>query len=142
MHQQWQTHLQFNLIDIIDHGDIQGLRVGSSVMKIQSILGEPQYPVAKLNKKSKVYCHLYGNINIYSANDVVEAINIDVHGNQKLPVILGELVNWRLAKWLSWAESSAWQVEQGNERVNLSINNLTIQLFPSGKLALVSLGLT
>lgn len=25
--------------------------VGSSVMKIQSILDEPQYPVAKLNKK-------------------------------------------------------------------------------------------
>lgn len=123
MHQQWQTHLQFNLIDIIDHGDIQGLRVGSSVMKIQSILGEPQYPVAKLNKKSKVYCHLYGNINIYSANDVVEAIKIDFHGNQELPVILGKLDNyWRLAKWLSWAESSAWQVEQGNERGSIYLS--------------------
>ena len=96
-----------------------------------------------LIKKSKVYCYLYGNINIYSVNDVVEVINIDFHGNQELPVILGKLDNyWRLAKWLSWAERSAWQVEQGNERVNLSSNNLTIQLFPSGKLALVSLYLS
>ncbi|MCX8642508.1 MULTISPECIES: hypothetical protein [unclassified Gilliamella] len=56
---------------------------------------------------------------------------------------MGKLDNyWRLAKWLSWAERSAWQVEQGNERVNLSSNNLTIQLFPSGKLALVSLYLS
>lgn len=92
-----------------------------------------------LIKKFKIYCHLYGNINIYSANDVVEVINIDFHGNQKHPVILGKPDNWRLAKWLSWAESNAWQVEQGDQLVNLSTNNLTIQLFLSGKLALVSL---
>lgn len=96
-----------------------------------------------LIKKSKIYYYLYGNINIYSVNDVVEAIKIDFHGNQELPVILGKLDNyWRLAKWLSWSESNVWQVELGNERVNLSTNNFTIQLFLSGKLALVSLGLT
>ena len=139
MNEEWNPIFQIELMDIINSLHIKKLHVGSSDSLIYETMGEPELPVAKLNRKSKIFSHLYGNVNILSVNNTVISIDIDMHGFRKKMVILGRINSWKLNNWLELAKIKNWNVNKICDVVRLEGKGIVICLSPDGKVGMISL---
>jgi hypothetical protein len=139
MNKEWEPIFQIELIDIINSLHIKKLHVGSSDSLINETMGEPELPVARLNRKSKIFNHLYGNVNILSENHTVISINIDMHGFRKKMVILGSINSWKFDDWLALSKIKDWNVNQFCDGVRLEGKGIVICLLLDGKVEMVTL---
>lgn len=139
MNKKWNPMFQIEIMDIIDSLQINRLRVGSPDSLIYETLGEPELPKAKLNKKSKIFNYLYGNVSILSENHAVISINIDMHGIRKKMVTLGSVSDWRLDEWLELSKLKKWNINKFCNVVHIKGKGLIISLSLEGKLEMFTL---
>ena len=141
MNEEWNPIFQIELMDIINSLHIKKLHVGSSDSLIYETMGEPELPVARLDtdRESKIFSHLYGNVNILSKNNTVISIDIDMHGFRKKMVILGRINSWKLNDWLKLAKIKNWNVNKICDVVRLEGKGIVICLSPDGKVGMISL---
>ncbi|OCG60387.1 hypothetical protein A9G42_11360 [Gilliamella sp. Nev6-6] len=139
MNKEWKPLFQIQLIHVINKLRIHGLHIGAPDSVIYEIMGEPELPTTKLNKKSKIYCHIYGNVTIYSENNIVIAIDIDLHGVRKKIVDFGEVANWKLNDWLALSKQKGWHVNNIYDVIQLEGNGIVIGLSQEGKVGVVSI---
>ncbi|OCG51573.1 hypothetical protein A9G38_05910 [Gilliamella sp. Imp1-1] len=139
MNEEWEPIFQIELMDIINSLNIKKLHVGSSDSLIYEIMGEPELAVTRLNRKSKIFSHLYGNVNILSENNMVISINIDMHCFRKKMVVLGRINSWKLDTWLELSKIKDWRVNKFCDVVRLEGKGIVICLLPNGEVGMISL---
>ena len=139
MNEEWNPIFQIELMDIINSLHIKKLHVGSSDSLIYETMGEPELPVARLNRKSKIFSHRYGNVDILSANNTVIKIYIGMHGFRKNMVILGRINSWKLNDWLKLAKIKKWNVYTMCDVIRLEGKGIDIYVSPDGKVEAISL---
>lgn len=136
---KWTPELKLDIMKVINYTSINGLHVGSSTALIHELLGEPELPIAKINKKSKILYWLYGNVSILSENDYVIAIDVDFHSKREQMVTLGKLVNWGREDWLIFAKENKWDLKNISNATSLINGGIIIGLSQHGKLDILSL---
>lgn len=139
MKNNWTPSINLDLIDIINTHTIKGLRVGSPESYICKIMGTAELPVTKLNKKSKIFNHLYGNVTLLSENGCVIAISIDFNSKRTEMVAFGEIGSWGLDDWMQLAEKERWLTINSGDVIQLIGNGIIISLSQKGQLGLLSL---
>ena len=139
MNEEWKPIFQIELMDIINSMHIKKLHVGSSDSLIYETMGEPELPVAQLNRKSKIFSHLYGNVNILSENNTIISINIDMHSFRKKMVVPGRVYEWKLDNWQELSKIKDWHVNKICDVVRLEGKGIVICLSSDGKVGMISL---
>ena len=124
---------------IIENYSINGLSIGSPAQKIYEIMGEPDFPVGKLNKKSKLLYWSYGNITFLTENNCIVAIDIDLHSNKKEIVCLDKILNWKLENWLTWAKKHEFCIQNVSDIIKIVGSNIIFSLSQKGKLGMISI---
>lgn len=140
MNYKWTPPFRLDLLDVIDrNNNINGLHIGSPEFLITKLLGEPELPVAKLSKKSKILNHLYGNVSILSEHEHVIAINIDFLSNRSELITKDKIKSWTINNWLELSVSKHWELNKINDTLQLVGDGISISLFVDGKLGMVSI---
>ncbi|MBB2435712.1 hypothetical protein [Escherichia sp. 11.1600] len=138
-HNKWNSAFKLDVMSVIKDLSIKGLRVGSSITRLHEIMGEPELPVAKISKKSKIYYWLYGNISFLSEENYVVAIDIDFHSNREKVITFDNTMNWELNNWLNLAKEYNFNINNDNQLFYLTHDGISICLSQYGRLSMVSL---
>ncbi|EDU9624197.1 hypothetical protein XW65_002356 [Salmonella enterica subsp. enterica] len=138
-HNKWNPAFKLDIMNVIKDLSIKGLCVGSSIAQVHEIMGEPELPVAKMGKKSKIYYWLYGNVSFLSEGDYVIAIDIDSHSNRERVITFDKTMNWEVNDWLNLANGNEFDIDNDGELVYLTHDGISICLSLDGRLGMVSL---
>ncbi|EBA0261602.1 hypothetical protein KK742_003616, partial [Salmonella enterica] len=110
-----------------------------SIAQLHEIMGEPELPVARMGKKSKIYYWLYGNVSFLSEGDYVIAIDIDFHSNRERVITFDKTMNWEINDWLNLANENEFDINNDNKLFYLTHDGISICLSQNGRLGMVSL---
>lgn len=127
------------LRQILREGTLAGLRVGDSPERIEATLGPPQAPPQRLGRRSKLRSWLYGNVTVLSTAERVEGIEIDFEGSRPRLVEAGELGQWTLDQWRTFARDEGWTAREHPPVVQLVADHAIVGLGEEGSLHVVSL---
>jgi hypothetical protein len=139
MDSDWSPSITFKLIEILRNDGLEELPIGSPEITIKNIMGEPEVPRAKLNKKSKVYCHLYGNVTFLTEYDKLIAIDIDLHGNRSNTVDIGDISSWNMEDWMLFAENNNWSILRCDDIILLSGKHIKASISTEGAIRMLSI---
>lgn len=130
----WSPHRVYELREVLDEQSLGGLRVGDPEERIESVLGAPEGPRARLGRKSKIWARQYGNVSVLSSEGRVIAVNMDFEGQRVPMVSAGELGSWTLPAWEAFALARGWEVRSISGVPSLLGAGVTIGIHPEGTL--------
>ncbi|WP_224364524.1 hypothetical protein [Hyalangium versicolor] len=139
MTEGWSPGRVYELREVLDAQSLGGLRVGDPEERIESLLGAPEGPRARLGRKSKIWARQYGNVSILTEEGRVIAVNMDFEGQREPMVVAGELERWRLPDWEAFARGRGWEVRSISGVSSLRGPGVTIGIDPEGALHTVGL---
>ena len=128
---------------IIDYDSLLNQRidevfVGAPSNIVTKIFGVPDMPIYKINKKSKIFSHVYGNLNILSENGKIIAILIDFHTGSTNVIELDKSINAGFEHWLSFAKKNGYDVEKNDDMVKILGTGIAICLSCNGVVTMIS----
>lgn len=136
---KWKSVCNTSLLDIIHTQGVGELQVGVSESEMLEILGEPEFPAARLSPKSLIIQRNYGNMTILTENKYVIAIDINLENKQIDGIMLGEVGEYRMSQWDKFAKQYGWTIGKIVDVVQLRKDGVLISLSLEGKIMMVSL---
>lgn len=136
----WRPTLTFDLPEVIEGGELGGVRIGTVANQIMPLLGPPEAPTACVGRKSTIWVALYGNVSFLLDEWRVCAIDIDFHGNRTELVHAGEMGTWRRPEWEEFARRRTWTMGPFADMLKLKTAGFAVSLNPDGVLHFVQIG--
>src|SRR5262245_18165118 len=115
----WSAQKLFGLAEVLEQEAIGDIEVGSPVDRLVPVLGPPVLPPSKLNRRSRIWSWVYGNLSVLASNDRIDEIQIDFEGNRSTLIDAGIMRTWGMAEWRSYAEQRGLDVCQRSEMLEL-----------------------
>ncbi|MEM5373063.1 hypothetical protein V4C53_44765 [Paraburkholderia azotifigens] len=127
-----------DLMDLIETKRLHGISTGDSIALARNVFGPEELPKARLGRRSKLYSHLYGNLNFIEENDVIISIIIDLHGNRQKIVDISYKKR-SVSDWIILFKNKKWNIRNNDEVISFGSIGASLDFSPSGKLEMVSL---
>lgn len=135
----WSPPRTLELRRVLSEGTLHGLRIGDPPDRIEATLGPPQAPPQPIGRRSKLRSWLYGNVTVLSTAERVEGIEIDFEGSHPRLVEAGEMGEWTLDRWRTFARDEDWEARERSPVIQLVGAHAIVGLDEDGALHVVSL---
>lgn len=130
--------IRIDIQTLTDGKGLGGVEVGTSILALPELLGEADFPPARLSRKSKILNHVFGNVTVMSEKDHVIGISVDFHGNRENKVDVDDLKRMTYAEWLNFAAQNHYSVSQIGEITSIMGKGFLVNISASGEIGLIS----
>jgi hypothetical protein len=135
----WSPQAVFLLADVLASRSLGAVRVGEPGGTVEAHLGAPEFPPARLNRRSAIHVWPYGNVHVLVSGGRIAGIGIDFHGPRIPMVRAGAMEGWRTVAWEEHARRQQWTLRPIGQVVNWVSDGLAVSLDALGALHEVNL---